>query len=131
MEAMGEPPPPEYLELHRLTVHVCEEMRRRLQPGATPAQVAEAAAPLVEAGYKLDLLAIGRPSGPSTPPILPHTPAGAAFQRPFLANETVMLLPMPYRKPDGLGLFLGDIVLVAKGGAERLHRPPLEEFRVV
>ncbi len=129
--AVGRQPPSEYLELHQLTVDVCEEMCRLLKPGATPAKVAGAAAPLVEAGYRIDFLAIGRPTGPSTPPVLPKTPPLAAFQRPFLENETVMLLPMPYREPDGLGLFLGDLVLVTKDGAERLHRYPLREFRVV
>ena len=102
-----------------------------MKAGALPDDVARAAAPLTDAGYALDFLAIGRPTGASTPPILPHAPSGPFFQRRFVANETVMLLPMPYRRGGGPGIFLGDLVVVGADRAERLQRYPLDEFPVV
>ena len=129
--AVGREPPEEYASLHRLTVQLCRDMCTLLKAGALPAQVARAAEPVVQAGYALDFLAIGRPSGPSTPPILPNAPAEPFFQRPFVAYETVMLLPMPYRPGGGPGLYLGDLVLVGQEGSERLQRFPLDEFPVV
>jgi Xaa-Pro aminopeptidase len=127
--AVGEEPPRAYLELHEAIVRVYHEMCAALQPGATPAEVSSLAKPLEDAGYRLDFLAIGRPSGPSTPPVLPRTPSGAFFNRPFVENETVMILPMPEK--DGVGLFPGNLVLVRPGGAESLQRFPFDEFLVV
>lgn len=129
--AVGQAPTEEYATLHRLTVQLCHDMCAALKPGALPAEVALAAAPLREAGYAMDFLAIGRPTGASTPPVLPATPAAPFFQRPFVENETVMLLPMPYRPGGGPGMFLGDLVVVTGAGAERLQQYPLDEFQVV
>lgn len=42
-----------------------------------------------------------------------------------------MVLPLTYKEPDRLGLFLGDLVLVTPEGGKSLHGYPLEEFRVV
>lgn len=129
--AVGEEPPEDYQLLHRATVQLVKDVYAALKPGALPSEVARAAEPLRQAGFQLEVLAIGRPSGGSTPPILPVTPPGEFFHRPFLENETVMVLPLTYKTPDRLGLFLGDLVLVTPGGAQSLHKYPLEEFRVV
>ena len=129
--AVGQDPPEEYLRLHELTVRLYHDMCAALKPGASPAEVATAAAPLLEAGYMLDFMAIGRPTGASTPPVLPVTPPGPYFERPFVENESVMILPMPYKRADELGIFLGNLVLVAKGGATSLQKYPLDEFLVV
>lgn len=127
--AVDRDPPEEYAKLHALTVRLCHELCAALRPGALPEDVARVAEPLLGIGYRLDFLAIGRPTGASTPPVLPVTPRTPFFQRPFVENETVMLLPMPYR-PGGPGLFVGDLVVVAKDGAERLQKYPLDEFPV-
>jgi len=120
--AVGEQPPPAYRELHERTIRLYHEVRAALRPGATPAEIAPLAGPLIEAGYRLDFIAIGRPAGPATPP-------GPFFNRPFVENETVMILPMPSR--DGIGLFPGNLVVVKPGGAESLQQYPLDEFQVV
>lgn len=129
--AVGEEPREEYANLHRLTVQLCHDMCAALKAGALPVEVGRAAAPVIEAGYQVDFLAIGRPTGASTPAILPVTPPAPFFQRPFVENETVMLLPMPYRRGGGPGMFLGDLVVVTRSGAERLQKYPLDEFQVV
>jgi Xaa-Pro dipeptidase len=129
--AVGQEPPEEYLQLHRMTVQLCHDMSAALQPGSFPADVAKTARPLIEAGYRLDFLAIGRPTGASTPPILPQAPSLPFYQRPFVENETVMLLPMPYRPSSPMGLFLGNLVIVRPGGAVSLQKYPLDEFQVV
>lgn len=127
--AVGEPPHPAYLDLHEALVRFVHDVCAALRPGATPAEVATLSAPLQGAGYELDFIAIGRPAGASTPPILPATPSGTFFNRPFVENETVMTLPMPYR--GGVGLILGNLVVVKPGGAEILSRSPFDKFQVV
>ncbi|KAA0238094.1 aminopeptidase P family protein [bacterium] len=129
--AVGQEPPEEYRRLHQHTVHLVKDVCASLKPGAVAAEVARAAEPLLKAGYHLEVMAIGRPTGGSTPPVLPVTPPGEFFQRPFLQDETVMVLPLTYKEPDRLGLFLGDLVLVTPEGGKSLHGYPLEEFRVV
>lgn len=42
-----------------------------------------------------------------------------------------MVLPLTWSRPDRLGLFLGDMVLVTPEGGQSLHNCPLDEFRVV
>lgn len=129
--AVGQEPPEEYLRLHQATVRLVKDIYGLLKPGATPPEVAAAAGPLQEAGYQVDFMAIGRPTGGATPPVMPVTPPGAFFQQPFVENETVMVLPLTSAIPDRLGLFLGDMVLVTPEGGQSLHSYPLDEFRVV
>lgn len=129
--AVGAEPPPRYRELHRLGVDLCRAAYAALVPGATPADVAAAARPVLDAGYELDFIAIGRPTGASTPFVLPEPPPGPAFNKPFVANETVMVLPMPQKRSESFGLFLGDLAVVREGGAEVLQKFPLEELIVV
>jgi len=72
--AVGQEPPAEYLRLHEHTVRLVRDVSAALKPGAAPPAVAAAARPLLDAGYKVDFLAIGRPTGGATPPVLPVTP---------------------------------------------------------
>ena len=129
--AVGQEPPPEYRRLHDYTVQLVKDVCAGLKPGAIPSDVAKAVEPVLQAGYRVEVMSIGRPTGGSTPPVLPVTPPDPFFQRPFIENETVMVLPLTYTEPDRLGLFLGDMVLVTPEGGKSLHNYPLEEFRVV
>jgi Xaa-Pro dipeptidase len=129
--AVGQEPSPDYLDLHVLTVQLYKDLCAALTPGNTPAIAVQCARPLIEAGYHVQILAIGRPTGAATPPILLR-PAPTPFDdKPFLENETVMVLPMPFKTPDRMGLFLGNLVQVTRNGGHSLQKYPLEDFVVV
>lgn len=129
--AVGAGPPPRYLELHRLLVQLCHDVHAALVPGATPADVASVASRVLDAGYQLDFIGLGRPSGANTPYIVTPAPADPRLNRPFIANETFQVLPMPYRRSEHFGLIMGGLVLIQEGGGEPLQRFPMEEFIVV
>jgi Xaa-Pro aminopeptidase len=129
--AVGAEPPARYSELHRLLVDLCHAVYAALVPGATAAEVARVAAPVFAAGYELDFIGIGRPTGAHTPYIVPSPPPDPALQRPFIANETFQVLPMPHERAEHVGLILGGLAVIRDGGAEALQRFPLDEFIVV
>jgi Xaa-Pro aminopeptidase len=129
--AVGAEPPARYIELHRLLVQLCHDVYAALVPGATPADVARVAAPFFEAGYALDFIGLGRPTGANTPYIVPAPPPDPALNRPFIAGETLQVLPMPHKRAEHFGLILGGLALIREGGAEVLQRFPLDEFIVV
>jgi Xaa-Pro dipeptidase len=127
--AVGEPPP-RYQELHSLLVKLCRDVYAALATGATPADVARVAAPVFEAGYELDFIGLGRPTGANTPYIVTPPPPDPALNRPFVANETFTVLPMPQKRAEHFGLIMGGLSVIRDGGAEVLQKFPLEEFIV-
>jgi Xaa-Pro aminopeptidase len=128
--AVGEPPA-HYRELHRLLVELYRDVLAALVPGATPSQVAKVATPVIEAGYAIDFIGIGRPTGAHTPYVLVPHPPDAALNRPFVADETFAVLTMPYKRGESFGLLLGGLSRVREGGAEVLQKFPFDDFIIV
>ncbi len=129
--AVGAEPPARYRELHGLLVDLCHSVYAALTPGATAAEIARLAQPVVSAGYELDFIGLGRPSGANTPYIVPVPPPDPSLDRPYIENETFQVLPMPYKRAEHFGLILGGMAVIRPGGAEMLQQFPMDEFIVV
>ena len=104
-------------------------IRAVLRPGASEAEVIEAAEPIRAAGFEIyDDLVHGY--GVDTlPPVvdrgqLRHPPAdgGARFER----DSAIVIQPNPVTADERMGLQLGELTVVREDGAESLHDVPLE-----
>jgi Xaa-Pro dipeptidase len=126
---VGAEPTAEWQELFDVALASYRAIREVLRPGATEAEVIEAAEPIRAAGLEIyDDLVHGY-GVDIMPPIvdrdqLRHPPAdgGARFER----DSAVVIQPNPVTPDERMGLQLGELTVVREGGAESLHRVPLE-----
>jgi Xaa-Pro aminopeptidase len=122
-------PTAEWQELFDVALASYEGIRGVLRPGATEAEVIEAAEPIRAAGLEIyDDLVHGY-GVDIMPPIvdrtqLRHPPenGGARFER----DAAVVIQPNPVTPDERMGLQLGELTVVREDGAESLHGVPLE-----
>jgi Xaa-Pro dipeptidase len=117
-------PSPLYRELHATAEAAVDAILARLRPGATAAELVEAASVIEEAGFTTrDDLLHGFVGG-YLPPVI-----GSASRRPeqppdfsFAPGMTVVVQPNVVTPDDRAGVQTGELVLVTAAGVERLHR---------
>jgi len=124
--AVGEEPPPLYRALHAAADAAFDAVAAVLKPGATPAQVVEAAGVIEDAGFTIiDDLLHGYGGG-YFPPILgsKSRPAGPIPAEPFEAGMTVVVQPNVVTRDGKAGVQTGELLLITNSGVERLHSFP-------
>jgi Xaa-Pro aminopeptidase len=122
-------PTAEWQQLFDVALASYEAIRGVLRPGATEAEVIEAAEPIRAAGFEIyDDLVHGY-GVDIMPPIvdrdqLRHPPedGGARFER----DAAIVIQPNPVTPDERMGLQLGELTVVRDAGAESLHGVPLE-----
>jgi Xaa-Pro dipeptidase len=130
--AVAEEPPPLYRALHAAADAAFDAVAAVLKPGATPAQVVEAAAVIEDAGFTIiDDLLHGYGGG-YFPPILgsKSRPAGPIPAEPFEAGMTVVVQPNVVTRDGKAGVQTGELLLITNSGVERLHSFPRGFARV-
>jgi len=130
--AVGEEPPPLYRALHAAADAAFDAVAAVLKPGATPAQVVEAAGVIEDAGFTIiDDLLHGYGGG-YFPPILgsKSRPAGPTPAEPFEAGMTVVVQPNVVTRDGTAGVQTGELLLITDAGVERLHSFPRGFARV-
>jgi Xaa-Pro dipeptidase len=130
--AVGEEPPPLYRALHAAADAAFDAVAAVLKPGATPAQVIEAAGVIEDAGFTIiDDLLHGYGGG-YFPPILGSRsrPAGPIPAEPFEAGMTVVVQPNVVTRDGKAGVQTGELLLITNAGVERLHSFPRSFARV-
>ena len=124
--AVGEEPPPLYRALHAAADAAFDAVAAVLKPGATPAQVVEAAGVIEDAGFTIiDDLLHGYGGG-YFPPILgsKSRPAGPIPAEPFEAGMTLVVQPNVVTRDGKAGVQTGELLLITNAGVERLHSFP-------
>jgi Xaa-Pro dipeptidase len=124
--AVAEEPPPLYRALHAAADAAFDAVAAVLKPGATPAQVVEAAGVIEDAGFTIiDDLLHGYGGG-YFPPILgsKSRPAGPVPAEPFEAGMTVVVQPNVVTRDGKAGVQTGELLLITSSGVERLHSFP-------
>jgi len=122
-------PTPAWQQLFDVALASYEAIRGILRPGATEAEVIEAAEPIRAAGLEIyDDLVHGY-GVDIMPPIvdrtqLRHPPenGGARFEQ----DTAIVIQPNPVTPDERMGLQLGELTVVREGGAESLHGVPLQ-----
>jgi Xaa-Pro aminopeptidase len=130
--AVGEEPPPLYRALHAAADAAFDAVAAVLKPGATPAQVIEAAGVIEDASFTIiDDLLHGYGGG-YFPPILgsKSRPAGPIPAEPFEAGMTVVVQPNVVTRDGKAGVQTGELLLITNSGVERLHSFPRGFARV-
>lgn len=130
--AVQEDPPPLYRQLHAAADAAFDAIVAILKEGATPAQVIEAAGGIEDAGFTIiDDLLHGYGGG-YLPPILgcKSRPAGPLPEEPFRAGQVVVVQPNVVTHDHRAGVQTGEMLLITKTGAERLHDFPRGFARV-
>ncbi len=130
--ALGEEPPPLYRDLHAAADLAFDRIAALLRPGATPAQVVEAAAVIEEAGFTvIDDLLHGYGGG-YFPPILgsKSRPAGPIPDEPFEAGMLVVIQPNVVTRDGRAGVQTGEMVLITDTGIAPMHAFPRGFLRI-
>jgi Xaa-Pro dipeptidase len=95
---------------------------RRLRPGATAAELHEAAGVIEDAGFTIrDDLVHGFVGG-YLPPVIGARTAVPDFT--LAAGMTVVVQPNVVTRDERAGVQIGELMLVTDQGAERLHGAP-------
>jgi Xaa-Pro dipeptidase len=121
-----------YRELHEVADAAFDAIVARLRPGATAADLVDASSLIEAAGFTIrDDLVHGFVGG-YLPPVLGRA-SRAPEQEPdfrFEKGMTVVVQPNVITPDERAGVQTGELVLVADGGAERLHDYPRGLLRV-
>ena len=122
--AVGAEPPALYRELHTAADAALDGILARLRPGASAAELVEAAMPIEDAGFTTrDDLVHGFVGG-YLPPVLGS--ASRTLEEPpdftFEAGMTVVVQPNVVTSDERAGVQTGELVAVTADGVERLHR---------
>jgi Xaa-Pro dipeptidase len=121
--AVAAEPPPLYRELHAAADAAFDAIVARLRPGATAAELVEAAEPIEDAGFTTrDDLVHGFVGG-YLPPVL-GSASRSLEQVPdfsFEAGMTVVVQPNVVTPDERAGVQTGELVAVTADGVERLH----------
>jgi Xaa-Pro dipeptidase len=118
---VGEEPNALYRDLHDVAQRTFDAIVSRLRPGVRASELAQALGIIEDAGLSIcDDLVHGFVGG-YLPPVLHHSsPAGDA-DFVFQAGMTVVVQPNVITPDGSAGVQTGELLLVADGGAERLH----------
>ena len=123
---VGAPPTPLYQDLHQVAERAFDAMTARLRPGATAADLIEAASLITAAGCTVyDDLAHGYGGG-YLPPVLTRAmlERQQAPEFTFQAGMTVVIQPNVITPDERAGVQTGELVLVTDDGWASLHRFP-------
>jgi Xaa-Pro dipeptidase len=117
-----------YADLHAVAEEAYHAIFNVLKPGVRPEAVYDAAACIARKGFTIcDDLVHGYGGGGYLPPILGtrERPSGPLPDMVFEENMTVVIQPSVMTLDEKAGVQTGELVLVTKNGAERLHRAPM------
>jgi Xaa-Pro dipeptidase len=121
--AVGADPPPAYAELHDVADAAFDALFARVRPGATAAELVDASAVIGDAGFTTrDDLVHGFVGG-YLPPVLGDTTRTLEDVPDFTLEEgmTIVIQPNVVTPDESAGVQTGELVLVTRDGAERLH----------
>jgi Xaa-Pro aminopeptidase len=121
--AIDAEPTPLYRELHAVADAAFDAIAARLRPGATAAELVEAAGVIDQAGYTIRDDIVHGFVGGYLPPVL-GTPGRALEPVPdftFAAGMTVVVQPNVVTRDERAGVQTGELLLVGESGPERLH----------
>lgn len=124
------PPTQQYRDLYNLTLEVYNRLCDALRPGKTSRDLWAAGDPIRKRGLKYQILAHG------LSPMEPYITALDDLIRPYALEEGMLIEvePKPYIGEhftgDGVGMFIGNSVLVTANGPRTLQKLPLEFFQV-
>jgi Xaa-Pro dipeptidase len=121
--AVAAEPTPLYRELHAAADAAFDAIVARLRPGATAADVVEAAAVVEAAGFTTRDDVLHGFVGGYLPPVL-GTPSRLLQPVPdftFAAGMTVVVQPNVVTRDESAGVQTGELVLIEDRGARRLH----------
>jgi Xaa-Pro aminopeptidase len=107
-------------------------MLKIVKPGTPVAALNEAAGVIEKAGFTTcDDLVHGFVGG-YLPPVLGSAsrPAGPVPEMQLAAGMTIVLQPNVVTQDARAGVQIGELVLVNEAGHERLHKAPMEFFRL-
>ena len=121
-----------YRDLYAAADAAFSAMLRVVRAGAPASALVEASALIEEAGFTTcDDLVHGFVGG-YLPPVLGSAsrPAGPLPELALEAGMTIVLQPNVVTRDGRAGVQIGELVLVTEAGHERLHRAPMEFFRL-
>lgn len=120
------PPTPLYDRLHEVAEAVRDEALARLRPGAVPAELLAALAPVRSAGLvTVDDLVHGLGGG-YLPPVLSerHAEPAGLHAEPLRVGTTLVVQPNVCTPDLKAGVQTGEMVVITEHGYESLHRFP-------
>jgi Xaa-Pro aminopeptidase len=129
---VGEEPNALYRDLYQCASEAFAGLRRVLKAGAPARALVEAASCIERAGFSTcDDLVHGFVGG-YLPPVLGSAgrPAGPVPEMTLEAGMTIVLQPNVVTRDGRAGVQIGELVLVTDTGHERLHKAPMEFFRL-
>jgi Xaa-Pro aminopeptidase len=124
--AVAAEPPPAYRALHAVADEAFETIVRAIRPGATAADLLEAASIIDRSGYSVCDDVVHGYGGGYLPPVL-RTPATSHGPVPDLTLEAGMMVVVQPNVIDpeaSIGAQTGELILVTPTGNEALHRLP-------
>lgn len=124
--AVDSEPPPLYAGLHATAEAAFTAMADRLRPGATAADLLDAASVITRAGYTVfDDLVHGFGGG-YLPPVISRSAVESSISPDFTfaSGMTVVLQPNVITTDERAGVQTGELMLVTPEGCESLHSFP-------
>jgi Xaa-Pro aminopeptidase len=121
-----------YRDLYATAEAAFNEMLKIVKAGTPAAALVEAACVIERAGFSTyDDLVHGFVGG-YLPPVLGSAsrPAGAVPDMQLSAGMTIVLQPNVVTRDARAGVQIGELVLVTEAGHERLHKAPMQFFRL-
>ncbi|MBO0807799.1 MAG: M24 family metallopeptidase [Actinobacteria bacterium] len=119
-------PPPLYEDLHATAEAAFTAMAARLRPGATAADLLDAASVITRSGYTVfDDLVHGFGGG-YLPPVISRSAveSGDVEDFTFAAGMTAVLQPNVITPDERAGVQTGELMLITRQGCESLHSFP-------
>jgi len=129
--AVAGEPPPAFLALHQVADAAFEAIVAVIRPGATAADMLDAAAVIDQAGFSVCDDVVHGYGGGYLPPVL-RTPATMHGATPDLTLEPGMMVvvqPNVINEATSLGVQTGELILVTEAWSERVHRLPVGLLR--
>jgi Xaa-Pro dipeptidase len=130
--ALGGDPPSLFRELHEVADAVFDALFERVRPGATAADLVEASGAIGDAGFTTrDDLVHGFVGG-YLPPVLGDNTRALEEVPDFTLEEgmTIVIQPNVVTGDESAGVQTGELVVVTRDGAARLHDFPRGLLRI-
>ncbi len=125
--AIGAPPTPAYRHMYDIAVEAFERISAVIRPGATSDDVLDAAESIHQAGFTIcDDLVHGFGGG-YLAPILRTRRTSAKLPETFVFQENMVVVVQPnvITEDERMGVQVGEMIRVVRGGVESLHRYPM------
>ena len=121
-----------YRELFAIAKGVFHGVMDAIRPGATTADVMEAAQPILDAGLTVKAPLLHGWGNFSESPRMGIKGSGHPIMEcTFEKGQTIVVEPNPCTPDGSTGVFLGDLCLVTENGVESLHTYPIDEPIIV